>query len=149
MELFAFEVTNGPATNWGKFAVGRPGNQEWGWRSRVDEESHRPLLGQLGWSPKHLWVWDLQTGEGAMFRHGGYAPADLEKHRIWVCPMFEPFLVWLYQQDVSDLSKLPKVINLPDAPFAVYGYRRPGPDNVAEAGRSLDQSTVHPAEEKP
>ena len=71
-------------------------------------------------------VVDLETGEGAMFSPGGLAAADLQKHRIWVCPMFEPFLAWLYKQDLSDLTKLPKHVDLPDAPFEMHGYRREG-----------------------
>lgn len=122
MHLHLFEATNGG--NWGKFAVGRP-DTEWAWRSLVSE-SQRPLLDLVGWSPDHLWVMDLQTGEGAIFWPGGHAPSDLQKHRIWVCPMFEPFLTWLYRQDVSDLAKLPAVVELPDAPFSLAGYRRPG-----------------------
>lgn len=75
-----------------------------------------------------MWVLDLQTGEGAFFRPGGYAAADLEKHRVWVCPLFEPFLEWLYRQDLTDLGQLPRLVELPDAEFAMRGYRRAGPD---------------------
>jgi hypothetical protein len=38
--------------------------------------------------------------------------------------MFEPFLTWLYAQDLSDLQALPDYVELPDAPFALAGYRR-------------------------
>lgn len=88
----------------------------------------RPLLAQLGWGPEHLWVLDLQTGEGAYFRPGGYAKADLDRHKIWVCPMFEPFLTWLYKQDLSDLDALPAGVELTEdeAPSAMHGYRRGG-----------------------
>lgn len=113
--------------NWGKFAVGRPGAEEWAWRSAVGD-SGSPLLTQVGWGPEHVWVWDLQTGEGAIFRPGGYSKADLDKHRIWVCPLFEPFLAWLYRQELTDLDQLPRLVELPDAEFALSGYRRPGPD---------------------
>lgn len=136
------EATNGPQ-NWGKFMV-----------ARFDEELQRtsaiierdivpemkraaerlggevprvpPLLCGIGWDAGNIIVFDLQTGEGARFRPGGLASADLEKHRIWVCPLFEPFLAWLYTQDLSDLAKLPKHIDLPDAPFDMHGYRRKG-----------------------
>jgi hypothetical protein len=123
MKLHPFEATNGD--NWGKFAVGRPDNEEWSWRSQVGD-SNWSLLRQVGWDQDTIWVWDLQTGEGAMFRPGGFAAADLEKHRIWVCPMFEPFLTWLYTQDLSDLGALPQRVELPDAPFSFYGHRRTG-----------------------
>lgn len=111
--------------NHGKFLVGRFTSEEWGRRSAVD---NWPLLGGRGWSNDHIIVMDLQTGEGAVFKPGGLASADLKKHRVWVCPLFEPFLTWLYQQDLSDLSKLPALVEFPDAEFALSGYRRPGPD---------------------
>jgi len=56
----------------------------------------------------------------------GVASADLNKHQIWVCPMFEPFLNWLYKQDVSDLDQLPSLVDLGDVPTALFGYRRKG-----------------------
>jgi hypothetical protein len=118
------EVTNGPL-NWGKFMLGRFTEEEWAHRSAVDE---LPLIWTRGWDEKHILVWDLQTGEGAIFLPGGYAKADLDKHRIWVCPMFEPFLTWLYKQDLSDIDNLPPHVNFSqeEAPFAMSGYRRPG-----------------------
>jgi hypothetical protein len=108
------EATNGDR-NWGKFCVMGP-DVEWLRRSTVSE-SQTSLLRQIGWGPEHIWVLDLQTGEGAY----------LQKHRIWVCPLFEPFLGWLYQQDTSDLEALPDSVDLPDAPFQLVGYRRQGP----------------------
>lgn len=123
MKTKIIEVTNGP-WNWGKMLVGRF-DSEWNRESKVTPGSR--LLEAVGWSPNHLLVLDLQTGEGAVFRPGGSAEADLTKHAVWVCPMFEPFLGWLYEQDLSDLDKLPDMVNLKDAPFAMHGYRRPGP----------------------
>jgi hypothetical protein len=82
------------------------------------------LLSLCGWTAQHLGVWDLQTGEGAIFLPGGSAQADLSQRNIWVCPLYEPFLIWLYQQDLSDLQALPDYVELPDAPFAMAGYRR-------------------------
>jgi len=118
------EATNG--FNWGKFLVGRFDEQEWSYRSQVSD-SGMPLLREIGWGPGHLWVLDLQTGEGGYFRVSpyGHAHNDLNKHKIWVCPMFEPFLVWLYQQD-HDLKTLPAVVDLTGAESAFHGYRRPG-----------------------
>lgn len=124
------EATNVEAggINYGKFLLGRP-DVEWARRSGVPGPEERlrptPLLGLLGWAPQHLWVLDLQTGEGAFFLPGGLASADLDKHKIWVCPLFEPFLAWLYTQDLGDLGALPDVVAL-DAPSALYGYRRKG-----------------------
>lgn len=123
MILHMVEATN--HSNWGKFAVCRPGPEERAHRSQIDDLG-RPLLGRVGWTAAHIWVMDLQTGEGAIFMPGGHARNDLAKHKIWVCPMFEPFLAWLYQQDLTDLSQLPALVELPDAPFAMHGYRRTG-----------------------
>ena len=117
------EATNGPQ-NWGKFAVSRFSAEEWAQRSEIDPP--RSLIGGRGWTREHIHVLDLQTGEGAIFRPGGHAPYDLGKHRIWVCPLFEPFLTWLYQQDLTDLDALPGHIDLPEAEFSFTGYRRPG-----------------------
>ena len=114
-----------PQGNWGKFLLGRFAG-EWVKYSEVGEGV--PLLAQLGWTPHHLLVLDLATGEGAIFRLGGLAVADLNKHRIWVCPLFEPFLQWLYEQDVGDLDELPSLVRLDGPPLAMAGYRRPGPE---------------------
>ncbi len=129
VKLHLIEATSGPR-NWGKFAVGRPDMDAWARYSVVDPTATRPLLAARGWTLEHLWVLDLQTGEGAYFRPGGYAPDDLNKHRIWVCPLFEPFLAWLYTQDTTELDALPEHIDLPHAEFQAAGYRRRGPADV-------------------
>lgn len=123
MKIKMMEATNGPL-NWGKFMV-MQFTEEWGLKSAVSPGT--PLLSGRGWGPQHFVVFDLQTGEGGVFRHGGSASSDLKKHAIWVCPLFEPFLEWLYAQDLSDLDKLPAHIDLPEAEFRMSGYRRPGP----------------------
>ena len=128
METKLIESSNGPH-NWGKFMVARFDKDEWKRRSEVAENDYS-LLGQIGWGPEHIMVFDLQTGEGALFSPHGLAGADLEKHRIWVCPLFEPFLEWLYKQDLSDFDKLPSHIDLPDVPFQWHGYRRGGPEEA-------------------
>lgn len=127
MKTKIVEVTNGPR-NWGKFLLARF-DSEWEYESKVSP-GHRLLAGR-GWGPEHLLIVDLQTGEGAVFRPGGHAGHDLEKHKIWVCPMYEPFLVWLYRQDLSDLDRLPALVDLPEAEFQMYGHRRPGPGAVS------------------
>lgn len=119
--------------NWGKFMVGLL-DDECSWRSRVDHG--RPLLQACGWwgaASGNIWVFDLQTGEGCFVRPGGSAHADLEKHAVWVCPLFEPWLEWLYAQlrghddYARRLTGLPLVVELPDAEFSLAGYRRSGP----------------------
>ncbi len=122
------EATDKTEFNWGKFAVCRFEPHEWERPSEID--GGISLLAGRGWTAAHVLVLDLQTGESAIFLPRGSVPADLEKHAIWVCPMFEPFLVWLYQQDLSDLSKLPGLVNLGDVPTALSGYRRAGKGKV-------------------
>lgn len=129
MKTRMLEATNG--FNHGKFLLGRFEEDEWQQRSAIDA---LPLVAARGWTRRHLWIADLQTGEGAIFLPGGYASADLEKHKIWVCPLFEPFLTWLYTQDLSDLDALPALVELTfdEAPAQMYGYRRPGPAETAD-----------------
>lgn len=124
MKTKFIEATNGP-NNWGKFMLGRFDSE---WKATSVVMQGGAFLRNIGWTESHLLVVDLQTGEGSIFRPGGCAKADLEKHRIWVCPLFEPFLTWLYTQDLKDLDKLPASIDLPDAAFSFSGYRRPGPE---------------------
>lgn len=136
MKTKIIEATNGPQ-NWGKFMLGRF-RDEWQHQSII---AGRSLLRSVGWAYDSLLVLDLQTGEGAIFMPGGLAKADLDKHRIWVCPLFEPFLTWLYEQDLADLDRLPDHIDLPDAPFRWSGYRREGPEGelvgYTEEGREI------------
>jgi hypothetical protein len=135
------EVTNGPR-NWGKFLVAKFDEYvEWKRGSVVAQQAfppaqrnltQLPLLSLIGWDASMLWILDLQTREGAAFKPGGSVPADLEKHRIWVCPLFEPFLQWLYEHPEhwpTPLS-LPDHIDLPEATFEFRGYRRPGPEEA-------------------
>lgn len=140
MQRWFFETHN--ELNWGKFMVCRFDGEDWAARSVVDEVYHQSLLGGRGWSPEHLMVFDIQTGEGALFKPGGLPRADLRKHQIWVCPMFELFLTWLYDQDLADIGALPPVIQLP-GPTAWRGYRREGPDE--EARQAVVDETTRPA----
>lgn len=117
--------------NHGKFLVGRFTIEEWARRSEM--YGGLSLLPAVRWSVDNLLVLDLQTGEGAIFRPGGLASADLNKHALWVCPLYESFLAWLYQQDLTDLDTLPTLVELPDAPFAMFGHRRPGPKQTGPA----------------
>lgn len=116
------EASDATEFNWGKFMVCRFDPGEWARQSEIEKRS---LLLARGWTHENVLVVDLQTGEGAIFRPGGLADADLnEKHQIWVCPMFQPFLVWLYAQDLTDLKALPGIVNLGNVPTSLYGYRR-------------------------
>ena len=125
MKTKIIEAHDATRFNWGKFMLGRYEPDEW--RHKSDIAGGRSLLASVGWGPEHIWVLDLQTGEGFCVAPHGLASADLGKHNIWVCPMYEPFLAWLYQQDLSDLDVLPPVVDLGDVPTAMSGYRREGP----------------------
>lgn len=126
MKTKLFEATSEGAL-WGKFLVGRM-DTEWDYVSKID---HRGLVRGRGWARQHLWVLDLQTGEGAIFWPGGHPALDLQKKRIWVCPCFEGFLGWLYRQDLTDLDALPAVVEIPGGQTTA-SYRRPGPAEAAE-----------------
>jgi len=116
------EVTNNEQ-NWGKFLL-LQFDSEWEYDSQMSPG--RPLLQQIGFNPRQIWVLDLQTCEGAAVVPGGSASADLNKHKVWVCPMYEPFLEWLYRQEFDSIEELPGKLNLTDAEFQMGGYRRPG-----------------------
>lgn len=126
--------------NHGKFLVQVPDDVDWSVACAMDPQ--RPLFAGRGWQrDKHVLVFDLETGEGARFLHGGYAKADLTKTRIWVCPLFEPFLAWLYQQDLTTLADLPQLVVLPNAPAALAGYRRDGDASFDDDMVKLIQNT--------
>src|SRR6476620_1982935 len=128
------EVTNNNM-NWGKFMICRYDTNDWARKVKVQDHPNPNdiLLRAIGTDPRCVWVLDLQTGEGARFSPNGSPAADLDKHRIWVCPMFEPFLEWLYQQNLDDLSALPDAIDLPNAEFRFYGHRRKGVNEHRES----------------
>lgn len=121
-------VVGGAPFNWGKFLVGEFTDEEWAQRSAIDPKAS--LLAGRGLPREVRLVVDLETGEGGLFlvRKGGHAQNDLNKRKIWVCVLFEAFLCWLYQQDLSDLDKLPAQVALPHVAPQDRGYRRPGPD---------------------
>jgi hypothetical protein len=123
MKTKFIEAHDADEFNWGKFAICRFDEEEWARRSAVLDVAQ---LRDRGWSPNDILFIDLQTGEGTILNPHGYAPADLANHAIWVCPMAQPFLEWLYRQDLSNLDKLPEKINLGKVPTALRGYRRPG-----------------------
>lgn len=132
---------DGQAFNWGKFMVAQFDAEEWERRSGVPEAESARLLLARGWTPKHLLVVDLETGEGAFFLPGGYAKADLDKHQVWVCPMFEPLLNWLYEHWAGDLEQLPALVTFDyeDAPPAMQGFRRDRLERaISEAAYALD-----------
>lgn len=124
MRTHIIEATNGPR-NWGKFMLCFLTPSELEHHSPVSEGR---LFQDIGYNQRMVWIMDLQTQEGAAFYPGGSASADLDRHRIWVCPLFEPFLTWLYTQRLEDIysCNLPHHIDLPTAEFYLSGYRRGG-----------------------
>lgn len=142
MQTKFIEATQPTHQNCGKFMLGRFDHDEWQRRSEIGGGG---MLHERGWSEHHILVLDLQTGEGAMFYPGGLAKSDLEKHQIWVCPMFEPFLEWLYKQDLSDLNALPAQVEI-EAPFSMRGYRRPGKSHMPTTKRRVPNLEKEDAE---
>lgn len=131
MKTRFFEVTNG--FNWGKFLVAEFDPDEWSRRAILDAAEQLPLVAGRGWGREHIFVMDLQTGEGALFRHGGSASHDVQnRHNIWRCPMFVPFLTWLYTQPVDKLMELPQLIHLTEdeAPSSMLGKRGDGSEPI-------------------
>lgn len=128
LDYRVIEVTQDTEMNWGKFMIAR---FDPGFFRVISEITKTPLFSEIGygWQDAGLFVFDLQTREGAYFYPHGSAHADLEKHRIWVCPMFEPFLTWLYENWTGKLGDLPNLVKIPaaEAPFEMSGHRRPGP----------------------
>jgi hypothetical protein len=127
MKTKIIEVTQGSEFNWGKFLVGEF-EEEW---QRGTELPGVPQVGSLllarGWTQRHILVLDLETGEGAIFfKFSTSASADLHKHRIWVCPMYEPFLEWLLAQKFQSIDDLPEFVKLDTEYSEMAGYRREG-----------------------
>lgn len=141
------EATNTNKFNFGKFLVGRFDEAERRRRSVLTDESDdqlgidRTRYSLIGLSYKtgdETLVLDLQTGEGVLLpprrawprsehRRAAFVHEVLNRHKVWVCPLYEPFLAWLMGQDVSDLNALPDVVRtLPDEACDLAGYRRPG-----------------------
>src|SRR5438093_10064214 len=92
------EASHGGGGNWGKFLVARFEDDEWQRKSYVAKHDVEPepsmdmgLLSARGWSRHDIIVFDLETCEGAAFKPGGSATADLDKHRVLVCPLFQGF----------------------------------------------------------
>ena len=141
MKTRIIEASSG--VNFGKILLMTFEENEWEYLSKVNPG--RRLLRSIGWHERQFWMLDLQTCEGMVGTVGGYAKADLDKHQVWVCPLFEPTLAYLYhvtalRGGLLDIDDLPDVIelSLEDAPPAMYGYRRSGwEEKVAALGKEL------------
>src|SRR4029077_3545689 len=90
---------------------------------------------------------------GMFWPSGGSAKYDLDKHAIWCCPMYLPMLEWLYgrigkAEDVAAaIAALPDHVDLPDAPFALSGHRRPGPRAAVPSAPRLVLHAIDPGED--
>lgn len=140
MKTRIVEATNGIA-NWGKFLLARFDASELAYESLVmrsipaNERSPSDSVRLFDAMPggkqreRDTLVLDLQTGEGAFFyvHKLRSAKVDLEHHKIWVCPLFEPFLEWLYAFNGDHMERCPALLDLPNAEFSFKGHRRSGP----------------------
>lgn len=121
--------------NWGKFLLAKFEESDWQYQA-VEAPGHALLAalpGREPWRPEHIIVFDLQTGEGLRVNPRGEPGVDLVKHRVWVCPLFEPFLYWMFDYLAGlptawrgDIMRLPPVAYF-KADSALAGYRRGGP----------------------
>jgi len=129
MNTVFIEATSEAATGQraGRFVVGRFTVRDLAQDSKASPDD-LAVLAQLAWDPRRIWVMDLDTRQGAAFQPGGVAADDVREHGIRVGPLFVPFLGWLYDQDLSDIRALPRLVRL-HAPVA---SRRPG--SPARAG---------------
>lgn len=130
------EVTHGTEMgNWGKFQLLQLQIEDVTYQSEVHKQmgESAPLLRQIGFQRNYIWFLDLQTLEGvAMPPPNGDAATHvkyyLDKHQIWVCLLYEPFVSWFWQQGFKSIKECPPLVELPDAPGGLHGYRRGGPD---------------------
>ncbi len=137
MDTKFVEAGHGPhGGNWGKFMVGRYTDVELAEPARFPGcERARRLVNLTGPGRQDIWVLDLQTGEGARFPIEFASTTDvrhqLNKHRIHICPLYEPFLAFLYGYIDAHRrtwwEDLPRVVEMPAAEFRLFGRRRPGP----------------------
>lgn len=136
MRTRIIQVTNDDK-NWGKFLVGQFDINEWQVPCAYPEGSTTSVMRARGMHEHQYLVMDLETKEGGIFGLNGMPVIDLDtKHQVWVCPMYSPFLGWLSAQYKEWLARndgrsyrlfmdnLPASVNLPDAEFAMVGYRR-------------------------
>lgn len=135
---------NGEPFNHGKFMVGRY-DEEWSRRSAITEAGASPLLRQIGWGPAHLFVMDLQTGEGFTCLPGGHPDFDRKKHNVWTCVIFPVWLRWLYDQDLSDLDALPNLVtfSFDQIPPALVGSRGDGQPVKGDTGVRDEFDEIH------
>jgi hypothetical protein len=135
MKSKIIEVCQPQPINWGKFMLAQFDYNE---TSYVSAVTNSPLLVEIGYGgdiATWLWVFDLQTGEGAIFPvlNRGSIRHDLDKHKIQVCFLYEPLLEWLYQNYDGDIDKIPGYLEI-DAPKGLQDHHRP---NLVESSKRI------------
>jgi hypothetical protein len=105
-------------------------------RQRRSQITKTTLLPMLMTNYQILHILDMQTGEGAIFRFRGDPEGDRLRHQIKTSPIFPDFLAWLYQQDVSTLSTLPRIVDLDRPQLAERDsrYLRKGTNMIEATG---------------
>lgn len=116
------EATQSPAFNWGKFMLLQFDYDDAQYQSQISK--HQRLLAAVGYQGDlkvWLWVLDLQTGEGAVFPvlNNGLLEYDIKEHQIRVCPMYKPFLEWLYANFNGNLEDIPSIVEVQGLPGLV------------------------------
>lgn len=130
-------ISEQTSANWGKFLVARYSGRELTEPTQFPMCEGQTVVDLRGPGDRHVWVLDLVTGEGVRFDWTTVrnAAAALQRHQVWVCPMFEPLVEWLVTHiraaGTAWWDTLPRCVLLPDAPFALSGHRRPGPGQRA------------------
>lgn len=111
------EASDGTAH--GKFMLARM-DAELATRSGLPGYEDEPLMtvgGRRKFNSHSTLVVDLQTGRGAALALDPFSYTKLDEGgRMWVCPMFRPFLKWLCLQGLGmgagDITALPSYVEI-------------------------------------
>lgn len=149
------EASSGMMGNWGRFMLMQYQDAERNYPTHyqltTEDRAGRRIPGVPmtiwvnDYPPEHavIWILDLITGEGATFDLEQELPEQLHRHQIWVCPLYQPFLVWLqgfvkaHRDELAPsydklLDMLPTNVGLPGIPVEIHGHRRPGPSDEGD-----------------
>lgn len=115
------EVSSGKDKNWGRLMVMKFTEEEKGRKSAFHKSS--TIWKEDTPSDRHIIVYDLITGEGATFDLSKDLVPQLYKHQIWVCVLYEPFLVWLQEfMKKNSFNNIPDFVEL-EAEKEYTGFR--------------------------
>ena len=97
------------------------------------------------YSPRDIFILDIQTREGAVFAPHGLADVDIERTAIYTGPLFKAFLHWIRAQfrEGLSLNDLPKHVEVP-LTEAQEAQRQEGPMTafLRQCLSSSDQDVV-------